>query len=139
MVSIIIFLCSFLFSVIVDIKKRIIPNTMVIIIFIMGILHNKNVEFIIFGIIAAVFPILLVYLITKKENGIGFGDVKLSGAVGAFVGLEIIMSSLFISSVLGVIYAIILRILKKQEEIPFAPFLFIGVCITMFMLIINKI
>ena len=138
MVSIIIFFCSFLFSAIVDIKKRIIPNTLVIIMFVLSILHNKNVEFIIFGVIAAVLPILLVHLLTKKQNGIGFGDVKLSAVVGAFLGIEVVMVTLLISSVLGAIYAIILHVFKKQQEIPFAPFMFMGVCITMIMIIINK-
>lgn len=138
MVSTFIFFLSIFLTAIVDIKKRIIPDTLVFIILIIGILHNRDIEFIIYGIIAALLPILTVYLITKKGNGIGLGDVKLTGAAGAFLGVEFIIMALLISNILGAIFSTVLRFSRKRTEIPFAPFLFIGICITVLMKIINK-
>jgi leader peptidase (prepilin peptidase)/N-methyltransferase len=67
----------------------------------------------------------LFKLITGKE-GMGYGDFKLLAALGAWFGLQSLVSILLISSVLGIIYALTLRIcglLARGKPIPFGPFL----------------
>ncbi len=64
-------------------------------------------------------------LITKKE-GMGYGDFKILAAIGAWLGWQNLVSVLLVSSCLGVVYAIFLRLTGKLEQgnpIPFGPFL----------------
>ncbi len=74
------------------------------------------------------------YLITKKE-GMGFGDVKLMGMVGAFLGWQSIPFTLLTGSFFGLLYAIPFVIIPKKgryHQIPFGPFLAAGAVLYIF-------
>ena len=61
-----------------------------------------------------------------KKEAMGFGDVKLMGAIGAFLGWKAVLFTLFTSSLLGSIVGISLMALRKRElqgRIPYGPFL----------------
>ena len=89
-----------------------------------GSLHNSVIGAMVgYGFLWGLF--WTFKLITHKE-GMGYGDFKLLAAIGAWVGWQNLLSVLLISSVLGVIYAISLRLSGKLERgnpIPFVPFL----------------
>jgi len=73
-------------------------------------------------------------IIFKKE-AMGFGDVKLMGAIGAFFGFSSILFVLICASFLGSFFGIGCIIMKKKElqsRIPFGPFLAAAVLIFMF-------
>jgi leader peptidase (prepilin peptidase)/N-methyltransferase len=73
-------------------------------------------------------------LITKRE-GMGGGDIKLLGMIGAFIGLKGSIFSLISGSILGTIVGIPLMLAKKQDTkyaIPFGPFLSLGAVIFLF-------
>jgi leader peptidase (prepilin peptidase)/N-methyltransferase len=73
-------------------------------------------------------------LIFKKE-AMGFGDVKLMGAIGAFFGFSSILFVLICASFIGSFFGIACILMKKkdlQSRIPFGPFLAIAVLIFMF-------
>ena len=64
-------------------------------------------------------------LITGKE-GMGYGDFKLLGALGAWLGWMALPSIILIAAVSGLVYAISQFVLRRQdtsEPIPFGPFL----------------
>ncbi len=65
----------------------------------------------------------------------GFGDVKLMGALGLFFGWQtIIIISLF-AFLMGAIIGVLLIVSKKkstQDYIPFGPFIVIAAIIAMF-------
>lgn len=80
---------------------------------------------------------LLIYLITKwlyKQEAFGFGDVMLSGAVGWFLGLENAILTGIMSFIIAFVVIVFLkaagRNLKKDMEIPFAPFICIAAVIS---------
>jgi leader peptidase (prepilin peptidase)/N-methyltransferase len=61
-----------------------------------------------------------------KKEVMGGGDVKLMLGVGAFVGVERVLVSIFIASFLASIVGLILILFKKKSKemyIPFGPFL----------------
>jgi leader peptidase (prepilin peptidase)/N-methyltransferase len=61
-----------------------------------------------------------------KKDAMGFGDVKLMGALGAYLGLESIIFITFVSSLLGAIIGISLIAVGKKEwqgKIPFGPYI----------------
>jgi leader peptidase (prepilin peptidase)/N-methyltransferase len=61
-----------------------------------------------------------------KKDAMGFGDVKLMGALGAFLGLESVIFIVFISSLLGSVIGISFIAAGKKElqsKIPFGPYI----------------
>lgn len=81
--------------------------------------------------------------IFKKES-LGDGDIKLMSIVGLSVGLTNSVVALFLASVSGLLFSLI--ILKKNKEgiIPFGPFLLLGALLSIYFneyisIIIDKI
>lgn len=75
---------------------------------------------------------LLAHFISK--GGVGMGDVKLFIVIGLYMGSGSIMAAVFLSVMASALYSIVMLMLKKiklKEEIPFAPFIFIGTVLTM--------
>ena len=65
----------------------------------------------------------------------GFGDVKLMGALGLYFGLSNIIVITLMSFLIGAILSIVLlatKIKKMDEYIPFGPFIVLGTFISMF-------
>ncbi len=73
------------------------------------------------------------YYFIKREEGLGGGDVKLMGLIGATLGLEGIITSLLVGSLLGSIvgiYFIYVRRKSRHFPFPFGPFLSIGAMVS---------
>jgi leader peptidase (prepilin peptidase) / N-methyltransferase len=67
----------------------------------------------------------LFKLATGKE-GMGFGDFKLLGALGAWLGLKMILPIVLAASLLGAIVGIAMKLsgsLREGRYVPFGPFL----------------
>ncbi len=67
--------------------------------------------------------------IIYKREAMGFGDIKLVGAFGAFLGWKIGLLAIFLASIIGSIFgvcSIIFSHNKMRSEIPFGPYLSIG-------------
>ena len=65
----------------------------------------------------------------------GFGDVKLMGALGLYFGLSNIIVITLLSFLIGAVLSIILlatKIKKMDEYIPFGPFIVLGTFISIF-------
>ncbi len=61
-----------------------------------------------------------------KKDAMGFGDVKLMGALGAFLGWESIIFITFVSSLLGAVIGVSFIAMGKRElqsRIPFGPYI----------------
>jgi len=68
-----------------------------------------------------------VYSRVRGREGLGFGDVKMMLAVGAFLGLPGALATIFLGSVLGSLlgslYLVLTRKDMSQYELPFGSFL----------------
>jgi prepilin signal peptidase PulO-like enzyme (type II secretory pathway) len=76
---------------------------------------------------------LLFYLFFPK--GIGFGDVKLAGAIGLFLGFKLTILAILLSFFSGAIVGLLLIALGKKtmkDPIPFGPFLALGAIASLF-------
>lgn len=76
---------------------------------------------------------LLVYIISRK--GLGGGDVKFMAVAGLYLGFHGVIPTIFCGSILAAITALVLIVLKKlnrKDTMPLAPFLYVGMLITIF-------
>ena len=63
---------------------------------------------------------------TFKQEALGGGDVKLALLFGFILGLRLSVVSLILGAFLAFPYAIYFTIKGKDQEIPFGPFLVLG-------------
>lgn len=74
----------------------------------------------------SLWSIYWIFKIITKKEGMGYGDFKLYAALGAWLGAEALLPIILISSVLGAIVGIAMKIkmtLREGGYIPFGPFL----------------
>ncbi|MCS7279659.1 MAG: prepilin peptidase [Thermodesulfobacteriaceae bacterium] len=108
------------------------------------------------SLISSLAGIGLLFLINEfyyqfsKREGIGMGDFKLMGGIGAFLGFESFFSIIFLASLSGVLaflgFYLLNKIFKGKEnklefktEIPFGPFLSLASLVYLFGFKIEKI
>lgn len=133
-------------ALIIDYKEKIIPNRLNLTIFEIGIIFtfiqgiiNINVAIdMLLGMVAGAGIFLIITLIgglIAGKEAMGFGDVKLMGALGLFFGWRLIIIISLIAFLLGAIVGIILILFKKKtsdDYMPFGPFIVIATIIAMF-------
>jgi leader peptidase (prepilin peptidase)/N-methyltransferase len=126
-----------------DLTHKIIPNVVTLPGILLGVIGAATVLPI--GLVNSLVGIMigggLLWLLAWAspylfgKEGMGGGDIKLLGMVGAFLGwkpaLLTIMLGSFVGSVVG-LTLIGLRVIKRDEYIPFGPFLAIGALIALF-------
>ena len=131
---------------VIDYKLQIIPNRLNLTIFEIGIIFAflyglSDVAITInmlLGMLAGGGIFLLITLLGGLFYGkeaMGFGDVKLMGALGLYFGLSNIIIITLVSFLIGAILSIILLVtkLKKSDEyIPFGPFIVIATFLSMY-------
>lgn len=135
---------------VIDYRLQIIPNRLTLTIFEIGLIFtfasvmiNTNAGISIFmnnmlGMIVGGGIFLIITLIgglIAGKDAMGFGDVKLMGALGLFFGwMNIIMVAVMAFLLAAVISIIILISRKKKadEYIPFGPFIVISAIIAIF-------
>ena len=135
-------LCAF----VIDYKLQIIPNRLNLTIFEVGLVYtflsgitniNVAIDLLLGMVVGAgifLFITLIGGLIAGKE-AMGFGDVKLMGALGLFFGWRTIIIISLIAFLLGAIIGVILMLAKRKnsdEYIPFGPFIVIAALIAIF-------
>ena len=133
-------------AAVIDIKTKKIPNKLVITMFIIWILTITplmivDIEWAVARLIDSIIGFLLgggifmvVYIISKK--GLGGGDVKFMAVSGLYLGVGAVLPSIFLGTVLAALIGIILiaaKKIKRKDPIPLAPFLFVGIALTIFL------
>lgn len=120
---------------IVDLKALIVPGALVIVFIALSvypILINYNIKDNLFGMLVLLVVFLTILLIFP--GSFGGGDVKFGAAIGLLSGLEASILILEISLVSGAIIGVIYALTKKKSlktKIPFAPFLALGLILSM--------
>ncbi|MDO6467335.1 A24 family peptidase [Neptunomonas phycophila] len=121
----------------IDIDHHLLPDRITLPLLWLGLLVNTqniftSLESAVWGAILGYLSLWSVYwafkIITKKE-GMGYGDFKLLAALGAWCGAMALPLIILLSSVAGVIIAVVLMATKKHHSgnpLPFGPYLAIA-------------
>ena len=131
---------------VIDYRLQIIPNRLNLTIFEIGILFAfvyglSDVAItlnMLLGMVAGAGIFLLITLVgglVYGKEAMGFGDVKLMGALGLYFGLSNIIIITLVSFLIGAILSIILlatKLKKTNEYIPFGPFIVIATFISIY-------
>ncbi len=123
-----------------DFKHFIIPDRVTyagtIITFLYSLVFNS--QFLIHNSIWAAFGAMAFFLIiflVSRGKWMGFGDVKLAFLMGLLLGFPNIIVALFFAFLIGAmagIFLVITKTKKLKSEVPFGPFLVLGVFIALF-------
>ena len=127
--------CLILISLI-DYKTQIIPDGLVGAIAVSGALYNllyvpQGVVDMLFGGVVGFAVMLVIFFISR--GGMGGGDVKLSAAVGLWLGVEGTLLFLLLAFIMGGVISLLLLVSgvkSKGDAIPFGPFLCLAAFVT---------
>jgi leader peptidase (prepilin peptidase)/N-methyltransferase len=78
---------------------------------------------------AAVGFVLLLLIAFVSKGGMGGGDIKLFSLIGFVLGIKLLLLSFFLSTLYGAVFgilAMLLKLVKKRQPIPFGPFIVAG-------------
>ncbi len=128
---------------ITDIKLYKIPNVCVLVLLggrclsmIIELINNDGTFLmgVINSFIAGIVSLLFLLLMSKiTGGGIGYGDVKLFGALGFLCGVRAVLYTLILSFFLCAIVSAFLLLFKKKslkDGLPMGPFIWLGFAVT---------
>ena len=120
----VLFLCLLLAASVWDLRKRIIPDSICLLIALTGLMDFSPVR--LWGVLAALC----------KPEGIGGGDIKLTAAAGMVLGFGGCTSGLLLGLTASLFFYLIEQIVRRlrklepqkasQASLPMAPFLSLG-------------
>lgn len=138
-----IFVAALLAITFIDIDHRIIPDVISlpgIFVGILGSFFGSKVGPLasIAGAAGGALSFWLLAFIYEKltgREGLGFGDVKLLGMVGAFLGPTGAFATVLLSSMVGSIVGLTIMVARRENlklALPYGPFLAVGAIIYLF-------
>jgi leader peptidase (prepilin peptidase)/N-methyltransferase len=128
---------------VIDYDTQLLPDDITLPLLWAGLLLNSSGGFVdlksaVIGAVAGYLSLWSVYwlfkLATGKE-GMGYGDFKLLGAIGAWLGWQVLILVVLLSAVVGAAVGISLIVFAghgRSKPIPFGPFLAAAGVIAMF-------
>jgi leader peptidase (prepilin peptidase)/N-methyltransferase len=136
--------CGALLTIIwVDIHHQIIPDLISLPGIVLGFLFsffNTNLTWqsSLIGLLVGggvLYTIAFLYLLLRKQEGMGGGDIKLLAMIGAFLGWQSLLFVIFFSSITGTIVGLAAMVKQKKggaARIPFGPFLSLAALVYLF-------
>ena len=121
----------------IDFREKLLPDQITLPLMWIGMLANTQGIFVplIESIIGAsvgylsLWSIYWIFKLITGKDGMGYGDFKLTAALGAWLGWKMLPLIVLVSSGLGAlvgISAIILGLKSQNSQLPFGPFLAIS-------------
>ena len=121
----------------IDLDTFLLPDDIVLPLLWIGLLFNLNTGFtdIKSAVVGAVAGYMILWIVfwafklLRGKEGMGYGDFKLLGAIGAWFGWQLLPAVILLSAVVGSIIGIYLMFFKgkdKNHAIPFGPYLALG-------------
>lgn len=136
----VIFVWVLLLLALIDIKTSLLPDLLTLPLMWLGILiqlspdwKTVGIEQSILGVIFAYLPLWIMtklYFLFRHQHGLGYGDLKLLAAIGAWLGPSLIPPVLFLASVFALLYRLYIFLVYRRgarhEPFPFGPWIVIA-------------
>lgn len=128
---------AFLVIVVADSKYQLIPDSAVIALLIAGLIQLWVTpgQWWMYATAALGCSTIFLFLWwVTRGRGMGYGDVKLSGALGLLLGYPLSIVALYIAFLTGALVGVILILRRKarmKTKIAFGPFLIFGATVAM--------
>ena len=118
----------------IDLDTQFLPDDLTYPLLWLGLLVNLNGAIVplreaVIGAVAGymvLWSVNALYKLVRKHDGMGNGDFKLLGALGAWMGWQMLPAIILLSSAVGAVIGIVMIVLRKQDsqtKIPFGPYL----------------
>lgn len=142
LILMLIFICILYFVSMVDIYKRIIPNSILLVAVIVRIVWFLFIEtftwkgalaLLIDGLSISLPLLLLVLLMEKiwKKEAMGGGDIKLLFVIGLYIGWQNCLFAILLACIIGIIGGSIQIRRSKDVYFAFGPYLAIGAVLSL--------
>ncbi|GGY62862.1 type 4 prepilin-like proteins leader peptide-processing enzyme [Cellvibrio zantedeschiae] len=121
----------------IDFDTQLLPDSITLPLLWLGLIANyfglfTSLDSALWGAIGGYLSLFSVYwlfkLLTGKE-GMGFGDFKLLGALGAWLGWQMLLQIIMLSALAGAVIGVSMIIIRGRDKnipIPFGPYLAIA-------------
>jgi leader peptidase (prepilin peptidase)/N-methyltransferase len=119
----------------IDLEHHILPNLItlpgIVVGFLFSLITAPGPTSSLIGIAlgaGVLYAIATGYFAIRKEEGMGMGDVKMLAMIGAFLGWQLALFTLFAASLLGVLFGVPMTLIRRDRyyEIPLGTFLALG-------------
>lgn len=134
--------CGVLYSIaLIDFKTKTIDSWLMLSLLLIALLSLISSNWIgsLFKVGTALIVFGMMFLISRISKGVGFGDVKLFGVIALLLDFDMFFATIFYGLVISLLFGIILIKRKKTNmkyELPFAPFVSIGMILTILLLVV---
>jgi leader peptidase (prepilin peptidase)/N-methyltransferase len=143
MAGALLFVWSLIALTAIDLDTQLLPDDITLPLLWIGLLVNLNGGFVplstaVIGAVAGYLSLWSVYWLfklTTGKEGMGYGDFKLLGAIGAWLGWKMLPAVILLSSAVGAVVGISLIVFSRHGRntpIPFGPYLAVAGLIAMF-------
>lgn len=130
------FLSCLMLQALIDYDCQLLPDKISLLLLVAGFFYawyfQKNLTSVALNLFIPVAVMLLIYLVSR--GGMGLGDVKLSAALGVWLGADKMLLCLLVAFLTGGVAGMGLLLTgarKRQETIAFGPFLCLGAAIAL--------
>lgn len=127
----------------IDALHYLLPDALTLVLLWIGLVYqalfapNRLVDVVLAACIAylLLYIIFYVYWFLAKKQGLGFGDMKLLSAVGAWLGIVAVSNVLIVACLLAIFYTLASYLMSRKirKIIPFGPFIAISAAIYVFL------
>lgn len=127
----------------IDLDHRIIPDVITLPGIAVGLaasvfLPEMNIQASVIGVLTgggSLWAVAAGYALLTKKEGMGGGDVKLLAMLGAFIGWQGVLFTIFTSSLTGMVVGFAAMAVQRKDmklAVPFGPFLSFGAVLYLF-------
>lgn len=124
-----------------DLETYTLPDTLQVSLLVLSLsfICNNDCD-IFYSVFSAFLYFLIIYLTAlivskwKKKDALGGGDIKFITIAGLILGIYNLTIFLFLTGLIGVIFGLIWKKVRKNEYFPFAPALIVSYLLLLFFL-----